>query len=252
MFEFITDETIRNQAIEFYNSSLAEANDKFRLKLDEEVSGLKSKNAEILDEKKKSDARLKELEAFDFEKAKEALSFLENNKDAQLIKDGRVDELIAKKTSQLTSDFEAQMGEVKQTLTSEKSRGDLYENLYKTKMVEDSLREAAIVAKARPEAITDILLHGTKIFSLAEDGSVEARTSDGKLRKTVDDKVLTPSNWIDGLKKQSPHYWPDSVGAGARGPGGMDEGDLTAALQRAAASGNMSEYRRLRKKQQQG
>lgn len=249
-FEFIENEELRAKAEETLNSTITELKDQHKLQLDEEVNGLKSKNAEILDEKKKSDKRLKELEEFDFDAANEAMEFLENNKEARMIKDGKTEELIEKKLSQVRSDHEAQLGEINQTLKSEMNRANNYEGLYKTKMVEDSLREAATSAKIRPEAVNDVLLHGRQVFSLAEDGSVEARDGDGKLKKTVDDKVLTPSNWIEGLKKSAPHYWPDSVGAGAHGGRGGDDGDLTAALNKAAASGNMPEYRRLRKKQQ--
>lgn len=251
-FEFITDEDQRAQAVEAYNNSITSLKDEHKLALDEEVNGLKSSKAEILDEKKALDKKLKEFESYDFDAANEAISFLENNKDAQLIKDGKTDELIEKKLSQLTSDHETTLGELKGELSTAQQHGQLYESLYKTKMVEDSLREAAVGAKVRPEAVTDILLHGRNVFALADDGSVEARDTEGKLRKTVDDKVLTPTNWIEGLKKSSPHYWPDSVGAGATGMGAGDEGDLTAALNKAASSGNMTEYRRIRKKQLQG
>ncbi len=133
-------------------------------------------------------------------------------------------------------------------MNEQTTRGNLYEGLYKTKMVEDALRDAAVEAKIRPEAITDVLLHGRNIFSLSEDGSIEARDAENKLRKTIDDKVLTTSNWIEGLKKSSPHYWPGSKGAGAEGGGGGGD-DLAGAIQRAADSGNHTEYRRLRKKQ---
>lgn len=250
-FDFITDEEQRAKAIELYESSIAELNDQFKLKLDEEVGGLKSKNAELLDEKKKVEQKLKEFEDFDFDAANEALEFLENNKDAQLIKDGKVEELIEKKTSALRSDHEAIVSELNSKLKEESERGNKYENLYRTKMVEDALREAAIAAKVRPEAITDVLLHGRNIFSLADDGTVEARGEDGKLLKTADDKVLTTANWIESLKKTSPHYWPGSKGAGAEG-GGDSGDDLATAIQRAADTGNHAEYRRLRKKQQQG
>lgn len=249
MFDFIEDEGLRTQAIEFYNSSITEVKDAHRLELDETVTGLKSKNTELLDEKKQTQNKLKKYEEYDFDAANEAIDFLKNNKNAQLIKDGKVDELIEKETSTLRSDHEAALTELSTELTGLRQHGELYESLYKTKMVEDSLREAAIGAKVRPEAVTDILLHGRNVFALAEDGSVEARDAEGKLRKTVDDKVLTTSNWIEGLKKSSPHYWPDSAGAGARGGGLGDEGDLTSALNKAANSGNMVEYRRLRKKQ---
>lgn len=251
-FDFIEDEGLRNQAIEAYNSSITELKDTHKLQLDEAVSGLKSKNAELLDEKKQTQQKLKKFEDYNFDAANEALDFLKNNKNAQLIKDGKVDELIEKETSTLRSDHEAALSELQSQLSGLKQHGELYESLYKTKMVEDSLREAAVAAKIRPEAITDVLLHGRNIFALAEDGSVEARDNEGKLRKTADDKVLTTSNWIEGLKRTSPHYWPESVSANLRGGGPGDEGDMTLALNRAAAKGDMAEYRRLRKRQLKG
>lgn len=252
IFDFIKDGDLRTQTIQAYESSVTEIKDSFKLELDEQVSGLKSKTKELLDEKKQLQKKVEKFDSYDFDKAKEAMDFLENNKDAQLIKDGKVEELIEKKTSALLSDHEAAVGELQSVLKEEKSRAILYEGLYKTKTVEDQLRASAITAKVRPEAITDILLHGRNIFSLADDESLEARDVEGKLKKTEDDKVLTPTNWIEGLKKSSPHYWPPSEGVGAHGGGSAGGGseDITAALARAATSGNMLEYRRLRKTQQ--
>ena len=251
-FSFIEDEALRAKVESAHNGIVTDLNDKHTADLDEKLSGLKSKNTELLDEKKQVQAKLKAFENFDMDAAKEAMDFLENNKDAQMIKDGKVDELIEKKTSQMRSDHEAVLSEMAGELKTIKAKADLYEGMYNTKMIDDGLREAAVEAKIRPEAIPDMLLKGRSIFSLAEDASLEARDKDGRLRKTDDDKVLTPTNWIESLKKTSPHYWPASEGAGARGAGVGDESDMTAALARAASSGNMTEYRRLRKKQQAG
>lgn len=248
MFDFIEDPKLRESVEAAHKKAMEEAADKHKLALDEAVSGLKSKNAELLDEKKQVQNKLKEFEDFDMDAAKEAMEFLQNNKDAQMIKDGKVNELIDKKTSQLRSDHEAEVGELKANLTTAQEHGRRYELLYNGKMIDDSLREAAISAKVRPEAITDVLLHGRNIFTLADDGSLEARDSSGKLRKTDDDKVLTPTNWIDSLKQKSPHYWPDSEGAGARS-GGQNPTDLAAQMARAAEKGDHAEYRRLRAKQ---
>lgn len=252
MFEFIQDEELRTKVQETYDNSVKEIGDKHTLTMDEAVSGLKSKNAELLDEKKQVQTKLKEFEDFDMDSAKEAMDFLQNNKDAQMIKDGKVDELIDKKTSQMRSDHEAALGEVTGQLNESNKKAGLYESLYKGKMVDDSLREAAINAKVRPEAVADILLHGRNIFNLADDNSVEARDSEGKLRKTVDDKVLTTTNWIESLKKTSPHYWPDSEGAGARGGGKGGRDDLDAAIIAASEKGDQSEYRRLLQKKKSG
>lgn len=246
-FDFITDEAQRAQAIEAHNAVISELENGFKLKLDEETSGLKSKNTELLDEKKGLQKKLKEFEDFDFQAAKEALELVQNNKDVQMIKDGKVEELIQKKTSQLRSDHEAKMGELTTNLNAAIGRGDLFEKLYKTKMIDDGLRDAATAAKVRPEALPDIILHGRSIFSLADDGSLEARDTEGKLRKTTDDKVLTTTNWIEGLKKTAPHYWPVTVGLGAHGST-MDAGDLTAAMEDALRRNDFETYKKLRAK----
>lgn len=245
-FDFIEDESIRIQAQEKYKESVSKLTADIDAKIEEATSGLKSKNEELLDEKKKIQQTLKNFENIDPEKAREALQFLDNNEDAQLIKDGKIEEVIDKRTSQLRNDHEAAVAELKNALNEASQEGTTFKTLYQTKMIEDSLRDAAIKAKVRPEAITDILIRGREVFLLAEDGSVEARDSEGKLRKTKDEKVLTPSNWVDGLKEIAPHYWPNSEGVGASGGHVGDADDFQAKLSRAASTGNMKEYRRLR------
>lgn len=246
-FSFITDDAIREQVVTLHNDTVTALTDSHKLEIDEQVTGLKSKNTELLDEKKQLQKKVKEVDGYDFDKANEALAFLENNKDAQLIKDGKGEELIQKRTSQLQSDHEAVLAELNSTLNQTSEKATVFESLYKTKMIDDGLREAAIAADVRKEAINDVLLQGRTIFNLADDMSLESRDAEGKLRKTVDDKVLTTANWIEGLKKTSPHYWPPSVGAGATG--GADGGsDLDAAIAAAAENGDTATYRKLREK----
>lgn len=254
MFDHIKDEDLRKQTIEAHEAMVKETKESLLgdmdKKIEEATSGLKNKNQELLNEKKKIQDTLKNFENIDPEKAKEALNFLETNTEAQMIKDGKIDELLEKRTSNLKSDYEAQLNEISQKLEETSSKSETFESLYKNKMIEDGLRNAALQAKVRPEAIDDIILRGSKEFNLGEDGSIESRDKDGKLRKTVDDKILTPFNWIDSLKKSHPHYWPESQGAGFRGRFSNDPNDYTAALAEAAQKGDMDSYRKLRRKAQ--
>lgn len=247
MFEFIEDEEVRAKAIEAHEAAQKEILESVDEKINEATSGLKTKNEELLDEKKKIAKALKNFEGVDAEAARDALKFLEENADAQLIKDGKIEELLEKRTSTLRSDYEAQMNELQTSLSTAMETGSTYKSRYESKMIEDALREAAIAAKVLPEALYDISLRGSNVFSLAEDGSVEARDRDGKLAKTQDGKsVLTTSNWIEDLKKSSPHYWPRSESAGAHRGDGTTEGDYNASLAAAADRGDMKEFRRLR------
>ena len=255
MFEFIVDEEQRAKAIEAHKIQVDELtvtlNKSVQKTVDEAVAGLKTKNDELLTEKKKVQDALKNFDNIDPVKAREALSFLENNHDAQLIKDGKVDELIEKRTSAMKSDHETRVLELSGKLTENEKAALLYRTLYETKMVDDSLREAAVAAKVRPEAIADILLRGRSVFSLATDGTTEARDHEGKLKKTADgEKVLTVTNWVEDMKKSSPHYWPSSEGIGAFGGGSGGGEDLNDQINRSAAKNDMGLYRKLRAKQE--
>ena len=245
-FTFITDETLRSQVEAAHKADVEELNKSVDSKITEAVDGLKVKNQELLDEKKKVQASLKAFDGLDVTKAKEALAFFESNPDAKLNKE----ELVQKYTSQLRSDHEAKVNELVGTLEETRGQANTFKTLYETKMTDDQLTQAAIAAKVRPDAIAAILLQGRGVFTLSkEDGMLEARDADGKLKKTEDGKVLTPQIWFDNLKKAQPFFWPGSEGAGFGGSGGGSDGDMTAALNRAAASGNMVEYRRLREVQ---
>lgn len=253
MFDYIQDEAIRQQAIEAHESALKETKDNLMVELNKKIEeatvGLKTKNQELLNEKKKIQDTLKNFENIDPTKAREALYFLETNSEAQLIKEGKIDELLEKRTSTLRSDHEAMVKELTLKLDSEARGRESFEMMYKTKMIEDGLRDAAMKAKVRPEAIDDVILRGRREFALAEDGSIESRDGEGRLKKTLDDKILTPTNWIDGLKKSHPHYWPESQGAGLRGRFSSDPNDYTAALADAASKGDVTAFRKLRQKQ---
>jgi hypothetical protein len=94
-FEFIEDEGLRAKAKEAFETQMQKTNEKFKLQMDEEVSGLKTKVDELLGEKKTIQEQLAKFgDITDPEKAAEALKFLQENEDAQLIKDGKIEAII--------------------------------------------------------------------------------------------------------------------------------------------------------------
>lgn len=219
--------------------------------VEEAVLGLKSKNTEILGEKKTLQEELKTFEGIDPSKAKVALEFHEKNKDTEFLKDGTVEELIEKKTSQLTSDHETVVTELSTKLTEAQTHGLNYQTLFESKVIDDGLKEEAIKQGIRSEALNDVVMRGRGVFSLDESKQIEARDKDGKLAVTEDKKVLTPKNWITGLKETSPHYWPNSESAGAHGGPGSNDSDYTVKLAELAAKGDNAGYRALRDKHNQ-
>jgi hypothetical protein len=249
LFDFIEDEGVRTQAEETFNGQMAEVNDQIQVKIEEAVSGLKSKNDELLNEKKKISEKLKAFaDIEDPELAREALKFIKENEDAQLIKDGKIEEVVEKRTSQLRADHEAFVSDLQKELEEAKLAGNNYKTMFENKTVDDAIRNAATQAGVLPEAIESVLLHGRGVFSVGKDGTVESRDAEGNLRKTDSDMIVNPKNWIESLKKTDPYFWPGSVGAGANAGGKGGDSDLIDRMAEAAKKGDMKTYRRLREK----
>lgn len=249
-FDFIEDADLREKVENAHKLEVDELTinltNSAKTQVEEAVTGLKTKNQQILDEKKALDAKMKLFEGYDPKIVKEATEFYTKNKDAEFLKDGTVDELIEKKVSQLTSDFETQLTELNTNLTTAQKHGQTYQQLFEGKTIDDGVRAEAIKAGMLPTAVEDAVLRGRSIFSLDANKQIEARDSEGKLAVTEDKKVLTTKNWIEGLKETSPHYWPNSAGAGAFGGSGNSESDFQAKLAALADAGDAESYRKLR------
>jgi hypothetical protein len=256
MFDFIEDAELRAKVEEEHGTQIKVEVEKqletvVTSKVDEAVAGLKNKNTELLQEKKEVMKKLKEIGDLDVPAAREALEFLQKDERARLVKEGKIDELLAKETSQLKTDYETRLEELNTQLEESRNESAIHKKKYETKMVEDAIRTAALEAGIRPEALVDVLLRGGSVFSLGDDGSVEARDSQNKLIKNDDDMILNPTNWIDSLKKTSPHYWPPSVGADLTGVDASDKADMQKRMDKAIKDGNMDLYRKLREKSRQ-
>lgn len=247
MFEFIKDEAERVKAVEEYEAQIQAVTADVDSKINEAVQGLQNKNQELLGEKKSIQEKLAKFsDITDPEKALEALKFINENEDAQLIRDGKVGELIEKKTSVMRIEHNNAIKELADKLEAASKGEETFKSLYETKVMDDSLREVCISAGVRPEAITDVLLRSKEIFSLDKDNAVEARDGKGGLKKNAAGDVLTPAVWMEELKTTSPHYWPSSEGAGAVGGNITGDADTTAKLAEYAKRGDMVNYRKLR------
>ena len=249
MFEFIEDETVREAAIKAHQEQVDALKTSVQSQVDEAVKGLKSKNDELLAEKKKIQEKLTEFAELDDPKlAKEALDFFNKSTDAQLIRDGRIEELIQNKTKQYRQDMDTKLAELDKSIKEKETLATTYKSKFEIKMVEDHLREVALNAGVMPAALGDILMRGRSVFSLSSNNEVEARDSEGKLVKTKDDMILTSDKWINSLKESNPYYWPPSKSGGFMGTGANDNDDLQTRLNDLASRGDMVGYKALREK----
>jgi hypothetical protein len=212
------------------------------------TGGLNTKNSELLEELRTVKEGLSKFDGFDSEDVKKTMSLFNQSEEAQLLKDGKFDEVIDKRTEKLRGEYDGKISDMKRASDSAIENGKKFESLYKNKMVDDTIRKAALSSKVIPEALDDVLRRGRDVFSIGDDGVIEARGSDGELIK-IDDHLMDPARFVDGLKKTAPYYWPSSSGTGATGSGGSSA-DMNSSLLNAASSGDSAAYRAMRRKQQ--
>lgn len=203
--------------MEEMQKQLAAAND--------ETTRLRTHSDKLLDEKKKLQAQYKSYEGLselgDPEYIQNVLKQFQNDEDAKLFAEGKGPDVLKKHTERLTLDFKSQIDDLNksvESLTSEKTK---YEKLYHESEAGHAISAAAIKAGIRDTALDDALMRARGVFTVGDDGQLEARDADGNLI-TVNNKPLTPETFVLQLREKYPHYWPDSKSGGANGGAGGD------------------------------
>ncbi|MFK3971176.1 hypothetical protein ACI2KS_10660 [Pseudomonas sp. NPDC087358] len=184
------------------------------------VSGLKSKNTELLGKLKDSTTKLThfetQFEGIDIDAVKGLLAKAGEDEETKLLTEGKIDEVFDKRTERLRGSFEKQLAE--ERTRAEKS--EAFANKFRDKVLGDSIRAAAIKAGALPEATDDLILRARGQFTLNEDGEAVAVDQDGQAILGKDGKTpLTPLEWAESLRESAPHLWPRASGTYAPGGG---------------------------------
>lgn len=154
------------------------------------------------DDVQKSLDRIPELEAAGGDKLDEA--------GIEAIVSKRVDGTIKSKLSPLEREnkrLAKENGEL-----TEANTGFVAANTRRT--VHDDVRRALTAAKVIPEAHDDALMLAERVMEVTEEGAVVTRDGVGVA------PGLDPAGWLGEIQDKKPHWWPASVGGGARGSAG--------------------------------
>lgn len=189
--------------------------------IDQQVAGLRAKNSELLGSLRTTKTELEgfktQFEGLDIDAVKGLLNKVGQDEETRLLAEGKLDEVISKRTERLRGDYDKQ-------LSAEKARADKAEAFaakYSDKVLADSIRAAAIKAGALPEAAEDIILRARGTFKLSEDGEAIATDRDGEVIYGKDGKTpLSPLEWAESLRETATHLWPRAQGAGQTGDNG--------------------------------
>lgn len=218
--------------------------------VDKEVSGLKSKNTELLGSNKTIKTELDKLkgqfDGLDIEAVKSLLTKVGQDEETKLIAEGKLDEVITRRTERLRTDLDKQV----KAANERADKAEAFAAKYSDKVLADSIRAAAIKAGALPEAAEDIILRARGTFKLSEDGEPIATDRAGEVVYGKDGKTpLSPLEWAESLRETATHLWPRAQGAGPTGDNGGKAtkkwGEHTETERAALARDNPDAYKRL-------
>lgn len=197
----------------------------------EATSGLASNRDEILGEKKGLQAKLDDVtklwDGLDPTVVRTFMTRLENDEEARLIADGKMDEVITMRTERLQADHATQMTALEEKLATAVGALSGAQVRVKSLTVDGQLRQAATELNLVASAIPDALARAMGVFSVQDDGSLLAE-QDGKTIYGKDGKTpITPAEWLSDMKEKAPHWFPAPSGGGASGGTGREAGAFT-------------------------
>ncbi|MBW9334580.1 hypothetical protein FEE59_13780 [Herbaspirillum sp. RU 5E] len=186
-------------------------------RINEATAGLKTKNSELLGDQKKLKDMLKQFEGLDPTAMREIMARFENDEEAKLIKDGKFDQVIERRTEKLRAESERQVQQALEKVKAAEKRAQNFESL----VLDNHIRAAAATAGMHPQAIEDALFRGRSIFTLDAEGKAIQLGEDKHPVLGKDGKSpFSPAEWLEGMKATAPHWFPTgSTGAGG-GQGG--------------------------------
>ena len=199
---------LMDQAGDDGEGSGGNAGDDIQAKIDAAVSGLKTKNSELLGKLKDAQTSLKAFEGIDADKVKSMMARLENDDEAKLLAEGKMDEVISRRTAKRDADWQSKLDQATKDLEAEKSKSAKFLG----RVLDDQVREA-VTGKVHDKAIEDALFRARQIFSLNDDGvAVQLQGGDPIMGK--DGKTLfSPREWIESMRESAPHWFP-ATGSG--------------------------------------
>jgi len=197
----------------------------------EATSGLSANKDEILGEKKKLQEQLDKMgetwKGLDPEAVRNIMTRLESDEETKLLAEGKMDEVIERRTERLKADHARQLANLEGQLTEANANLDGAGGKVKKLMVEGQMRQAASELGLVPSAVEDALSRAMNVFSVGEDDSLVAENAQGTIYGKDGKTPITPAEWLSDMKEKAPHWFPAPSGGGAGGGNGKGGGAHT-------------------------
>lgn len=191
---------------------------------------------------------LKEAYGIEPDEVKKLQSTLDSYKDKKVLDDEGIEALLEKRLAGVKADAASEKKVLERRIDELSKDREHWASKYQRTVIERELRDAALQSGVRPSALTDVVLRGSGMWSLNDDGRIVAKDSTGDLMYGADGvTLLSPKEWMESsLRENAPHFFELSGGGGANGgsgPGGSNrtnvryKSDLKTAADKAAFIG---------------
>ena len=168
-----------------------------------------------VDAEKALAALTEKFDGLDADAAREALKKIEDLGDKDLIDEGKIEELLEKKTERMRADFAAQLEAKDKALAEAEAKIEKSDQEISDYRIFDTIKEAALAKGARKDALGDIKNRAASIWRL-EDGKPAAMDDDGAILGKRGEP-LTIEEWVDTLASESAFLFEPNKGGGADG-----------------------------------
>lgn len=214
--------------------------------LEKETAGLKAKNQELLEGQATLKSKLSAFDGMDPTVVKDMMKQFQDEKEQGLFKEGKFQELLTARLEANSAKFNDQIDGLNKKLEVITGERDGFQSKYRQAVVSQEIGNLALKTNIRPTALDDIQRRAMEVFSVDEEGKLEAIDAKGKPVMTADGKLLTPERFLENLRQTCVHYWPDSEASGLQeGESGGSAATIDKKIQAAAEAGNQEEYERL-------
>ena len=160
------------------------------------------------------------LKAFEGMNAEEVRQKLDRIEELEAAAGGKldqvaIDKIVETRIKTRLAPLERERDGLKQEKITLTQQIEGFQTANKQRTIADQIRAAATKDKMLPEAVEDAIMLGERQLELTDDG-----------KAAVKDSGLDVVNWLNDVKAKRPHWWPATVGGGARGGSGNGSGEI--------------------------
>lgn len=167
--------------------------------------------------------QLDKLKDVDPIKYRELINLDKQVREGELIKAGKLDEVVNLRVGEMKTSLEAQIAEKDTVINQTTSQLSIL-------LIDNQVKSAALTLGIHPTAVDDIVLRARGVFTV-DKGTPLPKDASGNVIYGKDGSTpMTIQDWAQGLKKTAPHLFVGSFGSGAgggRGNGSVDVSKMT-------------------------